>query len=334
MAAMHVSTARRAGRRGRVTLAATLLSLAMSAAMPTAIAATPAAPAPAPATTATPAPGDAARRLRDPSQVLVIAHRGCVGTAPEVSLASIEACAGKGIDGIELDIRTSKDGVLLAIHDATLDRTTNGSGRVADHTAAELRRLRLRRGNGGPRVVVTDQHLPTLEEMLQAAKRHGFIVHLDIKDAGYAEVAEVVQRTGMAGQATAWLTGRPGDAHQPDPALGEVLAFVPRIQGCAEGAPASCRGNSADDLMDFARYNVAGYFLWYRTTPQEYARFVAAPRPNGIRLTTETLWEIDNLPRSERLAEYRRLRDAGATLFLTDHPEDMVAAFNDTRSTP
>lgn len=282
---------------------------------------------------AAPAGEDAAAKLRDTSKVLVIAHRGCVGEAPEVSVASIHACAGKGIDGIELDIRTSKDGVLVSIHDATLERTTNGTGRVADHTAAELRQLRLRRGNGGPRVVLTDEHLPTLEDMLQAAKRHGFIVHLDIKDAGYAEVAEVVQRAGMAGRATAWLTGRPGDVHQPAPALGEVLAFVPRIQGCAEGAPASCRGNSADDLMDFAAYNVAGYFLWYQTTPEEYARFLAAPRPAGTRLTTETLWEIDNLPAAERLAGYRRLRDAGATLFLTDHPEDMVAAFNDTRST-
>jgi len=334
MAAMQMHAACAGGRRGRKALATTLLWLTMSAAIPMAIAAVPAAPAAAAAAAATPAPGDAARRLRDPSQVLVIAHRGCLGDAPEVSVASIEACAGKGIDGIELDIRTSRDGVLVAIHDATLERTTNGQGRVADHTAAELRQLRLRRGNGGPRVVVTDEHLPTLEEMLRAAKRHGLIVHLDIKDAGYAEVAEVVQRTGMAGQATAWLTGRPGDAHQPDPALGEVLAFVPRIQGCAHGAPASCRGNSADDLMDFARYDVAGYFLWYRTTPEEYARFLAAPRPAGTRLTTETLWEIDNLPRSERLAEYRRLRDAGATLFLTDHPEDMVAALNHTGSTP
>src|SRR5690606_12446246 len=189
-----------------------------------------------------------ARRLRDPDQVLVIAHRGCVDQAPEVSVASIDACAGKGIDGIELHIRISKDGVLVSIHDATLERTTNGSGRVADHTAAELRPLRLRRGNGGPRVVVTDQHLPTLEEMLRTARRHGFIVHLDIKDARYADVARVVERTGMAGQATAWLTGRPGDAHQPDPALGQVLAFVPRIQGCAPDASPRCRGNSADDL--------------------------------------------------------------------------------------
>src|SRR5690606_31257074 len=150
--------------------------------------------------------------------------------------------------------------------------------------------LRLRRGNGGPRVVVTDQHLPTLEEMLRTARRHGFIVHLDIKDARYADVARVVERTGMAGQATAWLTGRPGDEHQPNPALGQVRAFVPRIRGCVPGASYGCRGNSANDLMAFAAYNVAGYFLWYRTTPEECARFQAVSRSFGTRVTTETLW--------------------------------------------
>ena len=268
---------------------------------------------------------DPARKLRDPSRVLVIAHRGCVGEAPEVSVASIHACAGKGIDGIELDIRRSKDGVLVAIHDATLERTTNGTGRVADTTAEELRSLRLRRGNGGPGVVVTDEPLPTLEAMLLAAREHGFIVHLDIKDASHAEVAAMMQRLGMQGQGIAWVTGAPEDGHQPDPVVGETLAIVARIQGCAEGAPASCRPNGLDDLMGFAKYKPVGYFLWYRSTPEFFAAFNAAERPQGTRLSTETLWEIDNLPMPERHAGYRRLLAAGATMFLTDRPEDMVA---------
>lgn len=271
------------------------------------------------------ATADPAARLRDPSQVLVLAHRGCVGEAPEVSVASIHACAGKGIDGIELDIRKSRDGVLVAIHDATLDRTTNGSGRVVDHTAAELRRLRLRRGNGGPDVVVTDEPLPTLEEMLLAARGHGFIVHLDIKDASHAEVAALVERLGMQGQGIAWVTGRPGDGHQPDPADVRALAIVPRIQACPEGAAASCRSSDLADLAGFARYNPAGYFLWYRATPEYFDAFNAAPRPPGTRLTTETLWGIDSLPTPQRHAGYRRLLAAGATLFLTDKPEDLVA---------
>lgn len=273
---------------------------------------------------AAPAEGPA-QKLRDPERVLVLAHRGCVGPAPEVSVASIHACAGKGIDGIELDIRKSKDGVLVSIHDSTLERTTNGKGRVVDHTAAELRKLRLRRGNGGPNVVVTDEPLPTLEEMLLAARQHGLIVHLDIKDATHAEVAAMIRKLGMEGQATAWVTGSPDDADQPDPSVGEVLAIVPRIQDCPEGAPASCRPNDLADLMGFARYNPAGYFLWYRTTPEFFAAFNAAPRPPGTRLITETLWEIDSLPAPQRHAEYRRLLDAGVTMFLTDRPEDMVA---------
>lgn len=267
---------------------------------------------------------DPAQKLRDPTRVLVIAHRGCVGEAPEVSVASIHACAGKGIDGIELDIRKSSDGVLVSIHDATLDRTTNGTGKVADHTAEELGKLRLRRGNGGPSVVVTDEALPTLEDMLLAAKQHGFIVHLDIKAATHAEVAELVKRLGMEGQTTAWLTGSPDDAHQPDTRVGDVLAIVPRIQDCPDGAPETCRPSDLKDVMGFAKYNPAGYFLWYRSTPEFFAAFNATRRPEGSRLTTETLWKIDNLSMPQRHAEYRRLLDAGATMFLTDKPVEIV----------
>jgi len=268
---------------------------------------------------------DLARKLRDPSQVIVIAHRGCVGEAPEMSVAAIHACAGKGIDGVEIDIRKSSDGVLVAVHDSTLERTTNGTGKVADHTAAELRKLRLRRGNGGPSVVVTEEPLPTLEDMLLAAREHGFIVHLDIKVASHAEVADVVKRLGMEGQAMAWVAGSPDDPKQPAASVGDVLAIVARIQECPEDAPASCRSSDLEqDLMGFAKYNPAGYFLWYRATPEYFAAFNASKRPEGSRLKTETLWEIDSMPLPQRHAEYRRLLDAGATMFLTDKPVDMV----------
>lgn len=273
---------------------------------------------------------DPARKLRDTSRVLVIAHRGCVGDAPEVSVAAIHACAGKGIDGVEVDVRRTRDGALVSIHDATLERMTNGTGKVADHTLEELRKLRLRRGNGGPNVVVTDEHVPTLEEMLLAAKQHGFVVHLDIKTASHEEVAAVLRKLGMEGHATAWLTGRADDPHQPDPSVRDAMAIVVRIQDCPEGSPANCRPNGMQDLMGFAKYDVAGYFLWYKSTPEDYAAFNAARRPTGTRLTTETLWQIDSLPQPERHAEYRRLLDAGATLFLTDRPVELVNYLDQT----
>ncbi|MCL7715467.1 glycerophosphodiester phosphodiesterase family protein [Stenotrophomonas mori] len=273
-------------------------------------------------------PGPAAAQqtpvLRDPSRVLVIAHRGCVGEAPEVSVASIHACVGKDIDGIELDIRKTRDGVLVSIHDDTVDRTTDGSGRVDGMTLEEIRRLRLRRGNGGAYAVVTDEPVPTLEDMLRAAREAGFIVHLDIKDATHAEVAAVVQRLGMAGRASAWISGAPAAAHQPDPRVGEVLAIIPRIQECPPSEHPACRSGALDDLEGFAAYRPAGYFLWYRSTPAFFQRFNAAARVPETRVATETLWEIDNLPTPQRHARYRELRALGATLFLTDKPADMA----------
>src|SRR5690606_39158632 len=123
----------------------------------------------------------------------------------------------------------------------------------------------------------------------------------------------------------AWLGGAPDDAHQPDPGVGQVLAIVPRIQDCPEGAPRTCEPTDLDNLSGFAKYNPAGYFLSFRSTPEFFSRVNAAERPEVTRLCTETLWCIDDLAAPERHARYRRLLEVGATMFLTDKPEDMVA---------
>lgn len=91
---------------------------------------------------------DAIRRKFDrPSAgVFVVAHRGChnaspqqgLEAAPENSLAALEHCVRLGVDMMELDVRRSADGALVVIHDATVDRTTDGRGKVADLTLAQL----------------------------------------------------------------------------------------------------------------------------------------------------------------------------------------------------
>ncbi|TBL81760.1 glycerophosphodiester phosphodiesterase [Paenibacillus thalictri] len=72
-------------------------------------------------------------------QLLVIAHRGAKGEAPENTLAAFRLGLEQGCDAIELDIHLSKDGELIVIHDATLDRTTDMKGAVNDLTVAELK---------------------------------------------------------------------------------------------------------------------------------------------------------------------------------------------------
>jgi glycerophosphoryl diester phosphodiesterase len=71
----------------------------------------------------------------------LIGHRGARFEAPENTVPGFRYASGLAIDQVEFDVRLSRDGELVVIHDATVDRTTDGSGPVSDHTAAELARL-------------------------------------------------------------------------------------------------------------------------------------------------------------------------------------------------
>ncbi len=90
-----------------------------------------------------------------------VAHRGGGMLAPEATLAAFAAAASAGADVLEMDVRLSADGALVVIHDRTVDRTTDGSGAVADHRLEELRSL-----NAGHHFRGTDNGFPYREERL------------------------------------------------------------------------------------------------------------------------------------------------------------------------
>jgi glycerophosphoryl diester phosphodiesterase len=81
------------------------------------------------------------KQFLDLSRRCAIAHRGGARRRPENTMAAFDYAVGLGVDAIELDIHLSKDGVPVVIHDPTLERTTDGRGAVADHTADALARL-------------------------------------------------------------------------------------------------------------------------------------------------------------------------------------------------
>jgi glycerophosphoryl diester phosphodiesterase len=121
---------------------------------------------------------------------LVSAHRGGAGPGwPENCLATFEATLRHGWALLEIDLRTSKDGVIVLMHDATLDRTTNGSGPVKDRTLAELRQLRLKDRQGN----LTDHRIPTLDEVMTWA-RGKTILMLDKKEVPVKEVVAIIAR--------------------------------------------------------------------------------------------------------------------------------------------
>lgn len=104
---------------------------------------------------------------------LLIGHRGAAGLAPENTLPSFrEAVERWAVDMVELDVRTTSDGACVVIHDATVDRTTDGTGPVANMTLAELRELdagyRFRGEAGGEPFVGKGITVPTLDEVLEA----------------------------------------------------------------------------------------------------------------------------------------------------------------------
>lgn len=138
-----------------------------------------------------------------PNQVLAVSHRGDWRYAPENSLAAVQRCIDLGVDVVEIDVRMTKDGHLVALHDETVDRTTNGKGKLSEMTLAEVRELRLKTacGTRGSR-----QQIPTLEEIMTLAKGR-ILVNLDkVEDKTLAESFAVLQKTGTVRQAI--LKGR------------------------------------------------------------------------------------------------------------------------------
>ncbi|HMA22440.1 MAG TPA: glycerophosphodiester phosphodiesterase family protein, partial [Gemmatimonadaceae bacterium] len=79
--------------------------------------------------------------LSDPAVRLVIAHRGTSAHFPENTAAAFDHAVSLGVDAIEFDLRISRDGAVVVIHDPTVDRTTDGTGAVAELSLAELKRL-------------------------------------------------------------------------------------------------------------------------------------------------------------------------------------------------
>ncbi|HUV89759.1 MAG TPA: glycerophosphodiester phosphodiesterase [Anaerolineae bacterium] len=100
-------------------------------------------------------------------RTLNIAHRGASAAAPPNTLAAFKKAIELGADGIEFDVHFSADGVPVVIHDFTVDATTDGSGRVADLTLAQLKQL-----DAGTRFdpAFTGERIPTLDEVLEAVR--------------------------------------------------------------------------------------------------------------------------------------------------------------------
>lgn len=128
-------------------------------------------------------------------QVLVVAHRGDWRHAPENSIQAIKNCIDMGVDMVEIDVRMTKDSVLVLMHDKSIDRTTTGKGEIKDLSWEYLQTLQLRDGIWHE----TPHKIPTLEEALLVAKGK-ILINLDKSYPIFSQCYDVAKRTGTLDQ--------------------------------------------------------------------------------------------------------------------------------------
>ncbi|MEM2939434.1 MAG: glycerophosphodiester phosphodiesterase family protein [Candidatus Bathyarchaeia archaeon] len=119
---------------------------------------------------------------------LRIGHRGAKAYEPENTIRSFRRALELGVNAVELDVRSTKDGELVVIHDAEVDRTTNGKGLVSDLTLNEIKELLTEKG----------EHIPTLDEALEFLDKKVVKILIELKETGTEEkVLDIIKKKGL-----------------------------------------------------------------------------------------------------------------------------------------
>ena len=215
---------------------------------------------------------------------LTIGHRGVMGVEPENTLRSFAHAERVGMDAIELDLHLSRDGALVVMHDADVDRTTDGSGPIAGKTLAELRGLDAGQG----------ERVPVFEEVLDAVRCP---VQAEIKDVAAARaLAEVMLHRD--------LVDRVEVSSFHDEAVAEIGRLVPGVRTVLIAS------RWHGDVVDRAKAVSA------RTLALNIRRLTLEVVEQAHAEGLKVIGWVVNTPDHLRLA--RALRLDGAT---TDHPE-------------
>lgn len=256
----------------------------------------------------------------DTTAVFVVAHRGDWRYAPENSVAAIEHSIAVGVDVVELDLQLTRDSVLIVMHDATLNRTTTGKGRVADWTLDSIRTLKLKNGCG----IRTKHTVPTLEEVLLAAKGR-VLVNLDKADRYFDLVVPVLERTGTTRQIV-MKGSKPAD---------EVLALYGKYLDEVIYMPVvNLDSENAEELMQgyIADLKPAAYELLYAQAEDTVLPLRMRDTLRGRALIWyNTLWDTlcgghdDDLSLEDPDAAFGYLIDTlGARIIQTDRAEHLL----------
>jgi glycerophosphoryl diester phosphodiesterase len=237
---------------------------------------------------------------------LLAAHRGGSLLWPENSLLAFRNALALGADFIEFDVHLSRDGEVMVIHDATLDRTTTGAGPVRDRSVAELKVLRLKDRSGA----VTAETVPTLDEVVevaaQAKRRMLLEIKVDAAKTRYPGIEEKVLAILDRHAMTASTVVMAFEA----PTWRRVRELRPEVATCALYSARTLGQSSLATELETLR--AAGVrFIGVEHTVVD-AGAVAQAQRAGIGLGA---WTVNNP------ADMKRMIGAGATILITDQPD-------------
>lgn len=225
--------------------------------------------------------------------MLKIGHRGARAYEPENTLSSYEKALELGVDAVELDVRRTKDGEIIVIHDAEVDRTTNGKGLVSQLTLKEIKQFNTEK----------EQKIPTLEEALDFLDKKVKVL-IELKETGFEEeMLKTIQKKGLEKNVIIVSF------------LEEALRKVRELNGTVEtGFIYTKNMNPVKTASDLK----ANYLLpLYRFT---HTADVQKAHQNGLKVI---VWTIN---KPEEVAEYAK---KGVDGIASDRPDILVKAEKD-----
>ena len=264
--------------------------------------------------------------INDPNSdyVVVISHRGDWRNYPENSIPAIESIIRMGADMMELDVKMTKDSVLVLMHDKTIDRMTNGKGLVSDITYDSLMTFNMKRAHN----VATDSiKVPTLREALLCCKDR-ILVNVDHAYPYYKEIVELANELGVTGQVL--MKGKSNiDKVNEDMAKHENnLLYMPIIDI-----------NKPKGQALFAEYQERGvvpmaYEVCWQYPGEELDNCIATILETGSKAWVNTLWPslcggVGNdddaaLDAADPADVYGQYLDKGFSMIQTDRPELLI----------
>jgi glycerophosphoryl diester phosphodiesterase len=234
---------------------------------------------------------------------LIIAHRGFSGRYPENTLRALREALALPVDGCEIDTHRTADGVPVLLHDATVNRTTDGKGAIRELTLEQVRALDAGSWKGAE---FAGEKVPTLAEALNTLKGRGLLV-IEIKAAGMAaEVVWAVRKAGSLGQCVVFSFD--------DGVVRQVAELEPRLPAIwLLGQVPVEEDEQQELLLDALESRCAALAPHYGALTPE---FVRRAHRLGLGLWA---WTVDDP------AAMRRVAALGADALITNWPDRAVA---------